>query len=311
MSLTLTTLAGSMLVLGWQGDPESTYTLQASTDCAIWETLPFVMGGASGEMRLSCELPKGATWFLRLRSSREGDSNSNGLPDTWEWEHFSHLDVDPLADPDEDGLSNYTEWLGHTGPRDFFNGISPSLRSACGRQWIVRSGEVSTQALAILLSKPSGEPWADAPVRIRLERQRAALIQAGESPAEAVEEMIAYTDERGMISTSAHAVHVLGSPVPIDREKLLLEAGSADLEIAVHTVPAGYTGPPRQVRYRIATGGQTFLSWQGSPGESTRFLLEERTPANDWIQVMDVDVSELPDPDAYRGEYLLAHTPES
>ena len=38
------------------------------------------------------------------------DSDGSGLPDKWEKQYFGHLGVDPNADPDHDGLSNYMEY---------------------------------------------------------------------------------------------------------------------------------------------------------------------------------------------------------
>ena len=46
------------------------------------------------------------------------DSDRNGLPDAWEMAYFGHIGVDPNADADGDGISNYVEWLDGTNPTD-------------------------------------------------------------------------------------------------------------------------------------------------------------------------------------------------
>ena len=44
------------------------------------------------------------------------DTDGNGLPDAWEMQYFGHLGVDPNADPDGDGISNYWEYVAGTNP---------------------------------------------------------------------------------------------------------------------------------------------------------------------------------------------------
>jgi hypothetical protein len=51
------------------------------------------------------------------------DTDGNGLPDSWELEHFGMIGISPTADSDGDGISNLAEFLAGTDP------LSPSNSS--------------------------------------------------------------------------------------------------------------------------------------------------------------------------------------
>jgi NHL repeat-containing protein len=46
------------------------------------------------------------------------DSYGIGIPDWWQLAHFGHIGIDPNADPDQDGMSNYQEFWAGTDPLD-------------------------------------------------------------------------------------------------------------------------------------------------------------------------------------------------
>ncbi|MGH7953403.1 MAG: hypothetical protein ACREFE_16025 [Limisphaerales bacterium] len=52
-------------------------------------------------------------------------TDGTGMSDGWEWQHFGHTGIDPNADPDGDGLSNYQEFMGGTDPNvaDNYNAL--------------------------------------------------------------------------------------------------------------------------------------------------------------------------------------------
>ena len=52
-------------------------------------------------------------------------TDGTGMSDGWEWQNFGHIGVDPNADPDGDGLSNYQEFMGGTNPNvpDNYNAL--------------------------------------------------------------------------------------------------------------------------------------------------------------------------------------------
>jgi hypothetical protein len=309
MSPALTALNGFLLALNWTGEPGMTYTVQLSPDLVHWESLPYVLTGDGGELSLTVAAAPPLA-FSRLRASAEGDTNGNGLPDLWEWLHFGRLDVDPQADPDGDGLSNYAEWLAGTDPLDAFNGERPVIRMASGREWRVPAGGQSLNAVALTLLRASGEPWPDAPVRLRMESGGESLLQAGDEPEAAVHEVIAYTDALGRIQPDPHAIHYLATlPAGAD-DRLLIEAGAASAAIRVRVLPEGASlAPPRELRRHSPGAEDEAFSWRGDPSGAEEFLIEELSVAGDWIQIVRLSASALPSPDPATGSYRVTVAP--
>jgi hypothetical protein len=54
--------------------------------------------------------------FVQTDSLSPGPLDSNGLPIAWELTYFGNTGVDPNADPDGDGMSNYQEYVAGTDP---------------------------------------------------------------------------------------------------------------------------------------------------------------------------------------------------
>jgi hypothetical protein len=90
------------------------------------------------------------------------DIDGNGLPDDWELRYFSRTGIDPGADPDGDGLTNLQEFQAGTSPTDFYNGILPTHEP-------LNAGRPGAEdQLALMVRKPDGTPWANAPVTFQI-----------------------------------------------------------------------------------------------------------------------------------------------
>lgn len=305
MTPTLTALNTFLVLLTWQGQTDTTYTVQTSLDLRSWSTLPAVFRGGLDDLSVAFEVGV-APLFTRLRASEDGDTNENGLPDHWEWSQFGIVDVDPLADPDEDGSTNYTEWLAGSDPLDFYNGESVLIRLACGDDWRVPANEVSGQTLALSLNKSNGEPWPDAPVTLRLESGTAGLLQSGENPGTAAQEVIAYTDAMGRITAAHHDIHVLGAPEADVRDRLHISAGQASAGIRIRTLAGALPSPPREVRQSTLADGTHQVSWRGDPSGALAFLIESLSDNGQWVSVANLPASELPLPDPATNRFALA-----
>jgi hypothetical protein len=59
-----------------------------------------------------------AVAYVQTDTISPGALDNNGLPIAWELYYFGYTGVDPNADPDGDGISNYQEYLAGTDPTD-------------------------------------------------------------------------------------------------------------------------------------------------------------------------------------------------
>jgi Tol biopolymer transport system component len=60
----------------------------------------------------------GDVFVFQRSSTSNGDSDHDGLDDTWEMANFGNLAANPSEDADQDGLSNLQEYLNGTDPKD-------------------------------------------------------------------------------------------------------------------------------------------------------------------------------------------------
>jgi hypothetical protein len=99
------------------------------------------------------------------------DLDGNGLSDAWERLYFGRTGVDPLADPDRDGLNNLAELKAGTNPNDFQSqfrlirilpqtqGTSVEWSSVSNRSYsILRSSDVSGGYQLLNGSHPATPP---------------------------------------------------------------------------------------------------------------------------------------------------------
>jgi hypothetical protein len=303
MNATLTALNGFLLALTWHAEQGITYTVQTSGDLINWMSLPMVFS-SEGIQTLALEaLPSPV--FARLRYASDGDTNDNGLPDLWEWQQFGYIDVDASGDPDEDGMSTYTEWINGTDPQDFFNGAKPQIHLSCGTDWIVPANEVSVQSVSLVLQDSAGVPLPDAPVHLRLQSASSGILQQGDPLSSAVSEVIAYTDSLGRIHPASHAIHYVATATRIQEEVLIIEAGNDSAEIRIHVVPGQINGPPRRLKQETIDGGTVLYTWTGSASDARRFTVEQQDSSGEWSLLVELAAQDIPNPDAATGEYSL------
>lgn len=308
MTTALASLSSVMLVLSWQSDPGITYTIQTSDDLFTWESLPYVMEG-NGTLQSFPIDRRNELVFARLRSSADGDTNENGLPDRWEWEQFGYLDIDPNADFDSDGHSNYIEWLNQTNPLDYFNGELAVIHLSCGTEWLVPSGQVSNQALSISVFHADGNPWEDAPVTISLESGIARILTNTTNPTEAVSSVVEWTDPLGRIHPAVREIHILAPNGKGSTEEVIVTAGSAIARLIVRSTGTDFGLPPRQLKEVAGENGKIHYVWSGDPDLATAFLIQEKAPTGEWRDVIELATVDLPQADPLTGIYTITLNP--
>jgi hypothetical protein len=104
---------------------------------------------------------------------------NGGFPAWWTEAYFSGGYVDPAADPNGNGVSNFEEYLEGTDPHaNFYLGVAPKLQVVSGPDQIRRSGKFLPLPLKVRVLHPvDGTPWAGAPVRFTAEPHEGLLAR--------------------------------------------------------------------------------------------------------------------------------------
>lgn len=85
------------------------------------------------------------------------DTDQDGLPDEWELKYFGEDPATPDDDADGDGQTNLQEFRAGTDPKNFYNGVNPLTETLHG------AAEGPNGEIAMMVRKPDGTPWVNAP----------------------------------------------------------------------------------------------------------------------------------------------------
>lgn len=80
--------------------------------------LTYTVAGNPGLARSGTIIVGGKEVTVSQSAAQAGDSNQNGIPDSWELVNLGSLAFLATDDPDGDGFSNYLEWGYSTNPRE-------------------------------------------------------------------------------------------------------------------------------------------------------------------------------------------------
>jgi hypothetical protein len=103
-------------------DPTANATASSENDVDNVEQV-YIEFPAVGTYTISVDydgaLTGGGQTYSLLVSGSSGDSDADGIPDSWEYQYFSNTTgAVAAADSDNDGLSNYSEYIAGTLPND-------------------------------------------------------------------------------------------------------------------------------------------------------------------------------------------------
>lgn len=120
--------------------------------------------------------PMGEEMFVTTVAA---DTDQDGLPDEWELKYFGEDPAAPGEDADGDGQTNLQEYQAGTDPRNFYNGIDPVTETLHG------AAEGPNGVIAMMVRKPDGSPWANAPYNFDSSATRRKLSASPGGPFEA------------------------------------------------------------------------------------------------------------------------------
>ncbi len=164
--------------------------------------------------------------FLRLQVLR-----GHALPEDWQRANFGRLGVDPEADADGDGRTNWWEFYTGTDPADFYDGELPWLALLGGGDQRGDSGAALPVPISVTVNTANGE-GVNAPVTFRVTGGGARLSPSG--------------DPAAAPPTTSVSVRATGSwpdnqgyPRPVAQVYVYLPAAANDASVITASVATG------------------------------------------------------------------------
>ncbi len=93
-----------------------------------------------------------------------GDTDFDGLPDSWEIQFFGDLTQGPNDDPDGDGITNLDEFNNVTDPTDYYNGVLSTVSIVTGNNQTGDPNTYLVSPLVVSVIDAGSNPLVNAPV---------------------------------------------------------------------------------------------------------------------------------------------------
>jgi hypothetical protein len=156
---------GGRLAAVSTGSPVPNATLSVQTDGAGVARASYEQPWAP-DVRSVIRVAAGGAQVSLTTTSSLGlavDNDGNGLSDPWERHFFNRTGVDPDADDDGDGVTNFQEYSDGTSPTDYYNGTPPVVASLSPPDGSLIDGKY----LAFRVTNSRGAPLFNAPITLK------------------------------------------------------------------------------------------------------------------------------------------------
>jgi hypothetical protein len=260
------------------------YAVEYSTDCVTWNrggayltqigNVP--QQGTQSLVTYETHVPNTAfhRGFMRL-TILEGEA----MTPSWQIQNFGNTGVDPDADPDGDGFSNFTEFVNGTNPNDYYNGTAPTLTIVGGGNQV---GAPST-LLATPLSISSYFGANNAPVTLSVTSGTAQLAATPTgTPSSSISLRTTSTNmgnvaqvylKTGASVSDLSTITITAPGYP--SSAITTTVGCYDPSIAP-AAPSNGTVTPGP------TAGEIDLTWVNNADNATYIVIQDSTDGTNW-----------------------------
>lgn len=277
------------------------FTAWRSTDGVNWtehgsETLDL---GPVLNVGLAYSNRHSSTWAIGvgddLKLTTPADTDGNGLDDAWEVQYFGGIGVDPLGDPDGDGLTNNQEWELGNDPQVFnLEGQRPLLELIGGNNQVAPTGTLLAQPLIVRVKDSlSGDPLPNIPVFFHVGQGNGRLGASapGASSLHLMSDINGYAQSPFLLPTTAgvNLVNVsVGGRQQAGVTTFNLKALAGVEPLLFDIVDLGTPALPGQISYEDGTFTMTGATVSDNAGTSDRSTFAWRELTGDGYMVARV-----------------------